>query len=137
MSAVWTGFDGGLVNEIDDDLDGTPEVTGIGNFAFHPGGSVNELTLASPVVPTADEWIKLTVDIYDNDTSLDPLFPLNPGNKRTTFGMRDSTAVENLLELGMYNNLSGQYQFRSVLFPGSSYTPVAPSPPLGAAIWGE
>ncbi len=121
MSAVWAGFDGVLMNEIDDDQDLTPEVTGIGNFAFHPGGSVNTLNLASPIFATSEEWIRLKVDIYDNATNLDPFFPLIPDNKRMSLGLR-STTPANLIELGMFNNPT-HFAYRAALFQSVNSTP--------------
>ncbi len=123
MSAVWAGFDGVLANEIDDDFDLVPEVTGIGNFAFHPGGSINTLDLASPIFATNDEWIQLTVDIYDNDLSIDPFFPESNENKRMGVGLR-STAPANIVELGMWNNPFGaHHSFRGTLFQSINGTP--------------
>jgi PEP-CTERM motif len=121
MSAVWAGFDGVLANEIDDDFDGTPEVSGIGNFAAHPGGSINTLDLATPIFSTTTEWIRLKVDIYDNDTSLDPFLPLNPDNKRMSLGLR-STAPANIVELGMWND-PGHFAYRGILFDSINGTP--------------
>ncbi|GAB4108399.1 MAG: hypothetical protein Kow00105_15320 [Phycisphaeraceae bacterium] len=121
MSAVWAGFDGVLMNQIDDDLDGNPEVSGIGNFAFHPGGSVNTLDLANPIFATSTEWIRLRVDIYDNATNLDPFFPLNPDNKRMSLGLR-STAPANIVELGIWNS-PGHFAYRGILFDSINGTP--------------
>ena len=122
MEAVWVGFDGVLATEIDDDLDGTPEETG--KFAFHPGASVNIFDLASPVVATESEWVRLTVDIYDNATNLDPFLPLNPDNKRMTLGMRSNSTVENIIELGMYNAVADvHFVYRAVLFNNLNGTP--------------
>jgi hypothetical protein len=123
MSAVWAGFDGVLMNEIDDDQDLTPEVSGIGNFAFHPGGSINTLDLASPIFATSEEWIRLKVDIYDNATNLDPFFPLNPDNKRMSLGLR-STAPANLIELGMWNAVANvHFGYRAILFQSFNSVP--------------
>ena len=122
MAAVWAGFDGVLASEIDDDFDGTPEVSGIGNFAYHPGGSVNELLLDSPIYATTDEWIRVKVDIYDNDTSLDPFFPLNPSNKRMSLGLR-SNAPANIVELGVYNSTGMHLSYRGILFDSINGTP--------------
>ena len=115
MSAVWAGSDGVLMNEIDEDLYGEPEVSGIGNFAYHPGGSTNTYDLGSALMPTKGEWIQLTVDIYDIDTSANPLFPLNARNKRMSLGLR-STAPANFIELGIWNATPERFAYRGIIF---------------------
>jgi hypothetical protein len=80
----------------------------LGNSAFHPGGTVNQVTI-DPVVPTADNVLVYSVDIYDDGTS---------ANKRMTAGLR-SSATANIFEMGMYNAPS-HYAFRYVL-PGASW----------------
>ncbi len=123
MNAQWAGFDGIFMTEIDDDQDLTPEVTG--KFAFHPGGSVNTHALASPIAASATEWIQLTVDIYDNDTSLDPFFAANPEDKRMGLGLRSvGAATTNIVELGMWNNPFGaHHSYRGILFDSIGGTP--------------
>jgi len=122
MSAVWAGFDGELRTEIDYDADLTPDE--FGQYAFHPGGSINAMTLGAPVVATTDEWIKLSVDIFDDDTSLDPLFPLNPDNKRMSLGLRDTTVPSNIIELGMYNAVADvHFAYRAILFGSAGDDP--------------
>ena len=134
MSAAWTGADGVLVNYAgagignftDDNVDGVkdPEVTlqaDNGASAWHPGGSVNTYDLGTPIVATSEEWVQLTVDIYDNDTSLDTFFPLNPDNKRMSLGLR-STAPANIVELGMYNSPT-HFAYRGILFQSINGTP--------------
>ncbi|MEZ6191632.1 MAG: PEP-CTERM sorting domain-containing protein [Phycisphaerales bacterium] len=121
MSAVWQGIDGELRTAIDDNLDGIPEETG--KFAFHPGGNTNIYNLPNSISATETEWIRLSVDIYDNDTSLDPFFPLNPFNKRMTLGLR-SSAPANIIELGMFNNMpEAHFMYRAILFDSINSTP--------------
>ncbi len=122
MSAVWAGFDGTLETELDYDLDGIPDE--FGTFAFHPGGSINAMPLAAPVVASSTEWIKLSVDIFDDDTSLDPFFPLNPDNKRMSLGLRDTTVPSNIIELGMYNAVTdAHFAYRAILFGSAGDDP--------------
>ncbi len=120
MQTVWTPYweAGVFVTQIDDDVNGTPEVAG--KFAYHPGGGYDYINLPSSVVPTDYQWLRLSVDIYDNDTSLDPYAPLSPAVKRATLGMRNSTVGENILELGMYA-ATAHYAYRAILFddPGA------------------
>ena len=122
MDDVWIGFDGVLETTLDYDYDGYPDDTN--NTAFHSGGSVNTYALASPVVATTEEWVKLTVDIFDDATNLDPFFPLNPDNKRMSLGMRSNSTVENIIELGMYNAVAdAHFAYRAVLFNNLNGTP--------------
>jgi len=118
----WAGFDGTYETEIDYDMDGTPDE--FGDFAKHPGGSVNTFDLASPVVASATEWIKLTVDIFDDATDLDPFFPLVPDNKRMGLGLRDTTTPANIIELGMWNAVDDvHFAYRAILFDSVNGTP--------------
>ncbi len=72
-----------------------------GNAVDHIGNSVLQwtgLVPGSPINPTAEQSIKLSVDIYDDAS----------GNKRMSAGLRNrqdtvSTANENLIELGFWN----------------------------------
>ena len=122
MEAVWAGFDGLLVNSIDYDYDGNADETG--GYAYHGGGSVNAMPLASPVVASETEWIKLSVDIFDDDTTLDPFAPLNPSNKRMSLGLRDTTVPSNLIELGMYNGVTDvHFAYRAILFGSAGDDP--------------
>ena len=133
MTSVWSGPDGVLVNYAgagagnftDDNVDSVkdPEVTlqaDNGASAFHPGGSVNVHDLGTTLMPTTDEWIQLTVDIYDNDTSLDPLFPLKVSSKRMGLGLRAAGA--NIVELGMWND-PFRFAYRGILFESLNDTP--------------
>ncbi len=124
MSAVWAGFDGVLETEIDFDFDGVPDEVG-NNTASHPGGVVNAFDLASPISASATEWIKLSVDIFDDDTSLIPGFPLVPDNKRMGLGMRSVDPLNgttNIIELGMWNNPT-HFVHRAVLFDSTNGVP--------------
>ena len=91
-----------------------------GQSAFHDGSGANVMDFAT-LVPTETEWIHLQVDIFDDDTSQDPFFPLNPSNKRMSLGLRDSAGA-NLIELGMYNS-GDQYAYRAILFGDTSDDP--------------
>ena len=117
MEAVWTPYvvAGEFKTQIDDNLDGTPEVTG--KFAYHNSGGYSYYDLPLSVKPTASQWLRLSVDIYDNDFSLDPYFPLNGSNKRSSLGMRYNTGgtPENILELGFYA-ATAHYAYRAILF---------------------
>jgi len=120
MSGVWVGSNGELKTELDYDWDGMPDE--FGHFAYHPGGPVNTLDLPSSVIVTDNEWVRLSVDIFDDDTSLNPLFPLNPLNKRMTLGMWDTTESSNILELGIYKAV-GYFAHRAILFDSTNGTP--------------
>jgi PEP-CTERM motif len=135
MNAVWAGFDGSLDPALGSDgLGGSA-----GQSAFHPGGPANEMLLASPVFPTANEWLKLSVDIFDDDTNTVPPTPgVNPDNKRITLGMRwfngnpFNSIRENILELGMYNDTvpNAHHAYRAVIFNGAG------GPTGNAQSWG-
>ena len=122
MSVVWQGFAGRLDDTLDYDLDGTPDE--INKTAYHPGGSVNTLDLPTRIAATSTEWIRMSVDIFDDDTSLDPFFPLNAFNKRLSLGLRSTTPAGNLLELGIWNGLlDARLAYRAVLFDSLNSTP--------------
>ncbi len=125
MSAVWAGFDGTLDLALGSDgLGGSA-----GQSAFHEGGSVNEQMIpGGAVFPTATEWLKLSVDIFDDDTNLDPpVAGVSPDNKRMSLGMRwfndnpFNQIAENILELGMYNDTvpNAHHAYRAVIFNGA------------------
>jgi hypothetical protein len=105
MTAVWpvAGTTGGTLD------------TAVGNpgqsFRHSGTASVNQRSF-TPFLPTAEDTLRFTVDIYDDGAS---------ANKRITAGMRNS-AGNNILEMGMYNSPS-HYAIRTVLFPsgGGSY----------------
>jgi hypothetical protein len=112
MSAVWAGFTGTLETEIDYDYDGIPDETN--KTALHYGGAVNEITFGTPLVPTTEEWIKLSIDIFDLDSTNDPIVPGNSNNKRMSMGLRSNTGA-NIIELGYYNS-PAHFVHRSVNF---------------------
>lgn len=122
MSAVWLGSNGELHDTLDYDLDGTPNE--VNKTAYHPGGSINTYNLAAPIQATATEWIRLSVDIFDDDTSLDPYLPLNPWNKRLSLGLRSNMPNVNIIELGIFNALpNSHFAHRAILFDSVNGTP--------------
>ncbi|MEM8782194.1 MAG: PEP-CTERM sorting domain-containing protein [Planctomycetota bacterium] len=75
----------------------------------------NGLTPGNALTPTAEQSIRLSVDIFDDAA----------GNKRMSLGLRQtSPGAANLIELGFWNDPDG-YAHRAILFPG---TPENPNP---------
>ncbi len=134
MQGVWLGTVGTL-----DPAQGSDGVGGsVGQSAFHDGTvSVNEMLIpGGAVFPTTTEWLKLSVDIFDDDTSL---VGLNPDNKRMSLGMRwfndnpFNPIVENIIELGHWNAFDPgddplvdtipHFAYRAILFNGPGAGP--------------
>lgn len=95
LYSLWVppnGNDDGILTS-DDTL--FPEIQGQG--VDHLGGSVMQHTALSPsntIFPTAAQNIEIQGDIYVG----------NDGNSRTSIGIRNSTTVTNLIELGTWNS---------------------------------
>jgi hypothetical protein len=136
MAAVWVGTEGRLDMQLDYDYDGVPDE--LGRYAYHPGGVTNKLNLPYTVTATETEWIRLSVDIFDDDTSLDPTFPLNPNVKRMSLGMRDTTMPSNILELGVTGSLPDvHYAYRAVLFGQPAAEPNWAGWDMGSELLGQ
>ncbi len=107
------------------ETDPLPElVTDFGNpgqSVLHPGDGLNFREFDAPIVPTEEEWIKVSVDIFDEGIT---------SNKRVTLGLRNFELGQNLLELGHWNAFSTEdpagfppYSFRTILFDAGSEVP--------------
>jgi hypothetical protein len=112
MHGVWA-------NELAGTLDETTLATDLGNpgkSGFNPGTdsttqkNLSEFTFA-PILPAAEEWIRVRADIYDDATS---------ANERQTLGLR-SNNPSNILEMGHYNSILDRFfLYRVQLFDGES-----------------
>lgn len=104
LGTVWSLGDGTL-----DTVNGNPgqSLDHPGTGASFGGGNTNSFSFTE-FVPTADEKLLFSADIFDDATS---------ANKRTTAGIRRASGA-NLIEMGMYNSPS-HYAYRAILFgPG-------------------
>lgn len=80
----------------------TCDPTGAGTVNLFGGNPLN----GSSVGPSPTENLVLSVDIGDDALS---------GNKRLTVGLRNSTNVQNIIEMGFYNDPT-HFAYRAILF---------------------
>lgn len=80
------------------------------------GGTVNRWSTPFNIAPSATENIELSFDLGDDALS---------ANKRLTVGLRNTTTVENIIEMGLYNTPLPGFNYRAILFetPGEGSGP--------------